>query len=468
MEYQSANLNIPYDWPIWEYRIYVIYSRTEGWIPGTNRWFNESNESKYISTSLEPAGLTFFGNMEKEEWNAWLKNLKEVATNLLGTKIGEIELGEIGNLEWLDKDLEVIGDYSKVCKNQDHDQIDDLYSKLKPGLSELDVIELEKWIFRLDWHSLHDRIASGFQTRRHPSTAKFLYDQISNNRIPEFEYKPVSRKCVWALADIGTLEAKQYLKTLSESDDSIIRQYAQKRLANWEGELNRKGRMIGSLKQKINTHLYTESEKSMPKSGNCISAFQNEDSIIVYQAYKKSIAQYAIENQKFGGTEFSFNRMTWIKPNYLWMMYRSAWASKENQERILAITITKSGWEELLHEAILTSFKPEYYKSEAEWKSKLANSEVRVQWDPNHDPYGNKLERKAIQVGIKGALLKKFSTEMITHISDITRFVQKQRIYKNHKQLQHLEIPIESIYKPIREDLNIGITNYDNEVKMND
>lgn len=181
---------------------------------------------------------------------------------------------------------------------------------------------------------------------------------------------------------------------------------------------------------------------------------------IVYQAYKPSIAEFAIDNQKFGGNDFSFNRMTWIKPNYLWMMYRSGWAKKENQEKILAIRISKIGWEELLKEAVFSSYKSEHYQSESEWKTKLEQSEVRLQWDPNHDPHGNKLERKAIQIGIKGDLLKKYNNEMILSISDITPFVSKQKIYVDHNQLQHLEIPNETIYTPIRNDLNIGITDY--------
>ena len=85
------------------------------------------------------------------------------------------------------------------------------------------------------------------------------------------------------------------------------------------------------------------------------------------------------------------------------------------------------------------------------------NSEVRLQWDPNHDPYGDKKERKAIQIGIKGNMLAKFNNEMILEISDITSFVSKQRIYVEHKQIQHLEIPIETVYEPKRKDLNIGI-----------
>lgn len=463
MNTQSANLNIRYDWPIWDYRINVIFSETEGWIEGTNRWFNLKDEGKYISSSVEPAGLCFYGKMDDSEWEKWLLNIKRVATKILGIKIGEIELGEVGDGIWHDRELEVIGEYSKIYKSSIHTDIEEFYTKPKPKLSELDEIEIEKWLFRGAWHELHDWLASSFQERRHPSTTKFLYDQIVTSQIPEFDYKPVSRRLTWALADIGTPESKRYLEELAKSKDQLVREFARKRLDGWENELSRKGRMIHSASRhadRIRLHKYRNSEKQLPQSGNYITAFQFDDSLIVYQAYKPSIATYAVENQKFGGNDFSFERMTWIKPNYLWMMYRSGWATKENQERILAIRITKEGWEELLQSAIISSFKMEYYENQEDWKSILTKSEIRLQWDPNHDPYGEKKERKAIQIGIKGAMLKKFNTEMILSISDITHFVKKQRIYVEHKQLQHLEIPIETIYNPIRKDLNIGITGY--------
>ena len=263
------------------------------------------------------------------------------------------------------------------------------------------------------------------------------------------------------MADIGTNEAKNYLKELANSEDSIVKDFANKRIDQWEKELGRKGRMINCVpippRKRIKIKKYSEVESLLPQNGNCISAYQFEDSIIVYQAYKPSIAEYAVKHNKFGGNDFSFGRMTWIKPNFLWMMYRSGWAKKENQERILAIRISKNGWEELLSQATISSFKSEYHKNEEEWKKELNESEVRLQWDPSHDPYGDKKERKAIQIGIKGDMLTKFNNEMILEISDITRFVSKQRIYVKHKQLQHLEIPIETIYEPKRTDLNIGI-----------
>ena len=46
----------------------------------------------------------------------------------------------------------------------------------------------------------------------------------------------------------------------------------------------------------------------------------------------------AVANQTFlKCKDYSTTRMTWIKPNFLWMMYRSGWAEKKGQENILAI-----------------------------------------------------------------------------------------------------------------------------------
>nr|WP_240038802.1 MULTISPECIES: DUF4291 family protein [Okeania] len=37
--------------------------------------------------------------------------------------------------------------------------------------------------------------------------------------------------------------------------------------------------------------------------------------------------------------------MSWIKTNFLWMMYRSAWGSKTGQEIILAVTIKRTAFD---------------------------------------------------------------------------------------------------------------------------
>src|SRR5215471_18135245 len=94
---------------------------------------------------------------------------------------------------------------------------------------------------------------------------------------------------------------------------------------------------------------------------NEIRANYDERSIVVYQAYRPEIALPALEQQRFV-PPFSLNRMTWIKPSFLWMMERSNWGKKAGQEMILAIRITRQGWEEALSQAALTSPNARVYR----------------------------------------------------------------------------------------------------------
>jgi hypothetical protein len=71
---------------------------------------------------------------------------------------------------------------------------------------------------------------------------------------------------------------------------------------------------------KLDTDLYAEQAKRWPNEGRHILAHYDDTSIFVYQAYRPSIGSFAVEHGFFGG-EFSYTRMSWIKPNFLWMMY---------------------------------------------------------------------------------------------------------------------------------------------------
>ena len=202
----------------------------------------------------------------------------------------------------------------------------------------------------------------------------------------------------------------------------------------------------------IQTELYHTSTARWPKTGQHILGHQGENYIIVYQAYKNSIADYAVKNQQLGGPDFSYNRMSWIKPNFLWMMYRCGWAEKENQERVLAMWLGKV--ENILREAVLTSFNQQHYNSYDQWKGELNSKNVQLQWDPDHDPFGNKVKRRAIQLGLKGPVLEKFGKEQIKKIKDITPFVKQQKRFVDNKNLDNLLIPVETIFRSTDNKLN--------------
>ena len=65
-----------------------------------------------------------------------------------------------------------------------------------------------------------------------------------------------------------------------------------------------------------------------------IRAVYNQNTIRVYQAYSDIITDEALKLGTFG-SHFSMNRMTWIKPSFLWMMYRCGWAEKETASKAI-------------------------------------------------------------------------------------------------------------------------------------
>ncbi|XP_062620152.1 uncharacterized protein LOC134281736 [Saccostrea cucullata] len=195
----------------------------------------------------------------------------------------------------------------------------------------------------------------------------------------------------------------------------------------------------------LETEKYQEQLKRWPKEGRHILAQYDDNTIIVYQAFRKEIAEYADKNGKFGGPLYSFNRMTWIKTNFLWMMYRSGWAEKSNQDRILAIRLTIDGFLEILRVSQDAS-KDAYGPGGPQVG--FGDGGVRLQWDPDHTPHGNKCTRRAVQLGLKGEILEKFNEQWIRNIYDITDFVKEQRQFVLKNDLDSLMTPRETVFVP--------------------
>jgi hypothetical protein len=200
----------------------------------------------------------------------------------------------------------------------------------------------------------------------------------------------------------------------------------------------------------LETKKYIEQIKNWPTEGKHILANYNQKEISVYQAYGKEIASYAVKNQKFGGN-FGYSRMSWIKPNFLWMMYRSGWATKVGQEHILEIIISRIFFFLFLEKAVISAFDPDIFEIKDDWDKAIELSEVRLQWDPDHTPEGNKTIRRAIQLGLRGKMLKRYGQDEILKINDITDFVIIQRD-NMQKSIDELILPIEEIYVPINKN----------------
>lgn len=194
---------------------------------------------------------------------------------------------------------------------------------------------------------------------------------------------------------------------------------------------------MGCMHGPLDLAPYSEQCARWPTTGRQILASFDADAIVVYQAYRPEIARWAVEKQRFGGP-FSFSRMSWIKPNFLWMMFRCGWATKKDQEHVLAVRLRRAFFDRLLAQAVPSSFVPQLHADHDAWQADVARSDVRLQWDPDHDPTGQKLDRRAIQLGLRGDALAEYGQPLA--MEDITPLVHELHGH------QPLYTPLERVY----------------------
>jgi hypothetical protein len=181
-----------------------------------------------------------------------------------------------------------------------------------------------------------------------------------------------------------------------------------------------------------------------------IRAVFDDDTITVYQAYNRDIASAAVSAQKLHASPlFKTARMSWVKPSWAWMLYRAGYSYKDkNQERILALKMSRAGFIELLQKAVLThghkgtgedgeaaeavdvpvaateaAGSPAAVSGQRRGRDKKTapkSPDAKVQWDPERDVRLNRLDYRSIQIGVPGALREKWTEEWIVAIDDVT------------------------------------------------
>jgi Domain of unknown function (DUF4291) len=191
---------------------------------------------------------------------------------------------------------------------------------------------------------------------------------------------------------------------------------------------------------------YETQRARWPEAGRHILAQFDADTIVVYQAYQPSIGLAAVADQRFGGGGFSLDRMSWIKPNFSWMMFRSGWGTKPGQDVVLAIWLRRAAFDAIVAQAVPSSYDAERYADRAAWSDAVKRSNVRAQWDPDHAPSGAPIERRAIQLGLRGPVLASYARESIVEICDISPQVREMRAQLASGGTAALVCPREAVY----------------------
>lgn len=150
-----------------------------------------------------------------------------------------------------------------------------------------------------------------------------------------------------------------------------------------------------------------------------IRALHTASTITVYQAYRPEIGGPAAREGRFPAA-WKPDRMTWIKPSFLWMMYRSGWGTKEGQETVLAVEITRDGFDWALGHACLSHYVRGLHPDRGAWQRDLKRAPARVQWDPERDLHLRPLPYRSLQLGLSGEASSRYANDWTVSISDVT------------------------------------------------
>lgn len=186
---------------------------------------------------------------------------------------------------------------------------------------------------------------------------------------------------------------------------------------------------------------YHAQREGWPQYGRHLMAQYTSDAVLVYQAFRAEIADHAIAHGRFADAPgWNATRMTWIKTSFLWMAYRSGWATKHGQERVVGVWLRRAAFERILSHA-----------REAGGEHRAGTNDlrelVRLQWDPAHAPGGAKAPangRRDIQLGLK-RVRTYAGGEDIVRVVDMTPFMAEQRVHVGADE-GALETPLERPY----------------------
>ena len=137
---------------------------------------------------------------------------------------------------------EIKNKFVKATETNDMDLAEEALMNMYDNGAELEYTPYLNQLLGIKNHYRHEDIAQTLQSLKSESSVDILF-KTATVKLEYLNYdnsEALARKCTWALADIGSKKAKEALEILSKNQDSVIANFATKRLNNWESEASRK------------------------------------------------------------------------------------------------------------------------------------------------------------------------------------------------------------------------------------
>ncbi|MEQ1570416.1 MAG: DUF4291 family protein [Myxococcota bacterium] len=165
---------------------------------------------------------------------------------------------------------------------------------------------------------------------------------------------------------------------------------------------------------------------TVPEPRTLCASF-DERVVTVWQAHSNAVADAAVAAGRFGGRAWRTDRVTRFRVSLPSLLARNGWATRPGRERILAVHVSRGGFDALLRQAVHASFEPELYPSRSGWLLATRYANVTVAWHADVDPTGSDLPRQTVRFGVRDAALRELTSKWVVGVDDWTAWVVEHR-----------------------------------------
>jgi Domain of unknown function (DUF4291) len=154
-------------------------------------------------------------------------------------------------------------------------------------------------------------------------------------------------------------------------------------------------------------------DQTQPATPCALRGAYTESSFIVYYRCNTEIANAAVQAQSLDFPIFKPGRHTWINPSFRSVLrqYRSACAQQQNPEHVIALHITREGWEQAL-----------------KWDHSRMSGETpyaRCRSDPELDIGSESLSFNFVQITLTPKAVNQGLNKWIVEIKDVTNAMKE-------------------------------------------
>ncbi|EFM09168.1 conserved hypothetical protein [Paenibacillus curdlanolyticus YK9] len=158
---------------------------------------------------------------------------RELVKKLMRQSISKAEFNGLFSENIEENPKYIIQLLEEAYENREADDVDyALFVGFTFDVFTEDVVAVLCKLIESSWHYQHENIAMILQRLKSPESIPYLYRTalMKFNYLDFDESYALAVKCIWALGDINTIESREKLQLLAQSENDVIRSNATKQL----------------------------------------------------------------------------------------------------------------------------------------------------------------------------------------------------------------------------------------------